>query len=128
MPAANFPEYARSLQADLDKVVATGEAVLVTLQVDQRSAVRGFIAGSLQFHNGSTLSFREFVDLSQTEPKVAYAYHYQDADHNLIFRYDNAAHRPALVQPEHRHGRSGVDVSPVPTLPEILDQILKQTN
>ena len=25
-----------------------------------------------------------------------YAYHYQDADTNLVFRYDNAAHKPAL--------------------------------
>lgn len=128
MPAATFPEYVRSLDEALHKVVATGEAVLITLQVDQRSAVRGFIAGSLQFHDSSTLSFREFVDLSQAEPKIMYAYHYQDANHNLVFRYDNAAHRPALSQPEHRHSRSGVDVSPVPTLPEILDQILKQTN
>ena len=128
MLAANFPEYARSLEDALDKVVATGEAVLVSLQVDQRSAVRGFIAGSLQFHNGSILHFREFVDISQAEPKIMYAYHYQDADHNLIFRYDNAAHRPALPQPEHKHTQSDINVSPVPTLPGILDQILKQTN
>jgi hypothetical protein len=61
-------------------VVATGEAVLVTLQVDQRSAVRGFIAGSLQFEDGSELHFREFVDVTQAEPKIMYAYHYQDPD------------------------------------------------
>lgn len=41
MPAATFPEYARSLEETLGKVIATGEAVLVTLQVDQRSAIRG---------------------------------------------------------------------------------------
>ena len=62
MPAANFPEYARSLQDDLDKVVATGEIVVTTLQVDQRSAVRGFIAGSLQFYEGSV--FSGFTNLS----------------------------------------------------------------
>jgi hypothetical protein len=110
------------------KVVATGEAVLVSLQVDQRSTVRGFISGSLQFHNGSILHFREFIDISQAEPKIMYAYHYQDADHNLIFRYDNAAHRPALLQPEHKHIQSNISASPVSTLPGILDQILKQTN
>ena len=42
MPATNFPDYARSIGAVLDQVVATGEAVLITLQIDQRSAVRGF--------------------------------------------------------------------------------------
>ena len=76
MLAANFPEYAQNLEGTLNKVVATGEAVLVTLQVDQRSAVRGLIAGSLQFHKGSVLHFREFVDTSRTEQKLMYAYHY----------------------------------------------------
>lgn len=128
MPATNFPDYARSIEAVLDQVVATGEAVLITLQMDQRSAVRGFITGSLQFHDGSSLHFREFVDITQAEPKTMYAYHYQDVDHNLIFRYDNAAHRPALPQPAHKHTRSHVEVSPVPTLAGVLDQILRQTN
>ena len=34
--------------------------------------------------------------MTQAEPKPLYAYHYQDAEHHLIFRYDNAAHKPAL--------------------------------
>jgi hypothetical protein len=128
MPAANFPEYAREMTETLEQVIITGDAVVLTLQVDQRSAVRGFIAGSLQFADGSTLHFREFVDASQVEPKIMYAYHYQDADHRLIFRYDNAAHRLTLPRPAHKHTESGVEVSPVPTLSEILDHILRQTH
>ena len=49
----------------LDTLMAAGEAVLASRQVDQRSALRGFIMGSLQFDDGSTLEFREFVDGSQ---------------------------------------------------------------
>lgn len=128
MPATTFPEYARSLTDVLDTVVATGEAVLVALQVDQRSVVRGLIAGALQFNDGSTLHFREFVDVTQTEPKIMYAYHYQDADDHLLFRYDNAAHRPVLPQPEHKHTRSAIELVRAPTLTEVLDEILKQTN
>jgi uncharacterized protein DUF6516 len=128
MPAANFPEYAQRLEDILNTVVVTGEAALVTLQVDQRSAVRGFIAGSLQFHEGSVLHFREFINTSQAEPKIMYAYHYQDAHDNLIFRYDNAVHRPGLSQPDHKHTQSGINVSPVPTLLGILDQIFKHTS
>lgn len=96
MPVTNFPEYVQRITYLLDTAVATGEAVLLALHVDQRSAWQGFIAGPLQFEDESTLDFREFVELSQPEPKIMYAYHYQDAEHNLIFRYDNAAHRPAL--------------------------------
>ncbi len=125
MPATNFPEYARSVEDTLHRVLATGEAVLVTLKVDQRSSVRGFIAGSMEFHDGSMLHFREFVDTNQAEQKIMYAYHYQDANHNLIFRYDNAAHRPALPYPAYKHTGSDVQVSLIPTLAGVLDQILK---
>jgi len=66
--------------------------------------------------------------MSQPELKLMYAYHYQDADQNLIFRYDNAAHSPALPQPAHKHTRSDIEVSPIPMLDMVLDQILKLTN
>ena len=69
MPATTFPEYAHSLIAVLDTVVATGEAMLVALQVDQRSVVRGFIAGTLQFNDECTLHFREFVTSLRLSPR-----------------------------------------------------------
>jgi hypothetical protein len=109
----------------LNQVVATGEIVLSAFQVDQRSAVRGLITGILQFGDGFELYFREYIDMTQVEPKIMYTYHCQDADHNLIFRYDNAAHKPALSQPEHKHTPLGIEASPVPTLAEVLDQILR---
>jgi hypothetical protein len=109
----------------LNHVVATGEAVLSAFQVDQRSAVRGLIAGVLQFGDGSELHFREYIDMTRAEPKIMYAYHCQDVDHNLIFRYDNAAHKPALPQLEHKHTSFGIEPSPVPTLAKVLDQILR---
>lgn len=61
-----------------------------------------------------TRSFYEFMDVTRNEPKIMYAYHYQDVDHNLIFRYDNAAHKPVLPQPEHKHTSLSVEVSPAP--------------
>jgi hypothetical protein len=94
MSATNFPEYARGIEDVLDATVATGEATLVSIQIDQRSSLRGFIAGLLQFNDGSELHFREFVDISLPEPRLMYAYHYQDANQDLISRYDNAALAP----------------------------------
>lgn len=54
------------------------------------------MAGIWQFGDGSEVLFRKYVDATQAEPKVMYAYHDQNAEDNLIFRYDNAAYRPAL--------------------------------
>jgi hypothetical protein len=127
MPATNFPEYARGIEDVLDAAVATGDATLVSIQIDQRSSLRGFIAGLLQFNDASELHFREFVDTSLPGPRLMYAYHYQDANKHLIFRYDSAAHRPSLPQAEHKHTPVGVKVSLAPTLAQVVDEILKGT-
>ena len=124
MSAINFPEYARGIEEVLNITVATGEAALISIQRDQRSLLRGFIGGLLQFNDDSELHLREFVDTSLSEPRLMYAYHYQDANEALVFRYDNATHRPLLPQPEHKHTPSGVQVSPAPTLAQVIDEIL----
>ena len=127
MPTANFLEYARGIEDILHRIIATGEAVQLPLRLDQRSSARGFLAGSLQFYDGSSLSFREFLDLTQAEPKIMYAYHYQSADQRLIFRYDNAVHRSPLPQAEHKHVPSGVESASRLTLSNILNEILHYT-
>jgi hypothetical protein len=126
MPAINFPEYARAIQDVLDATVASGEAALVSVQMDLRSSLRGFIVGLLRFNDDSELHFREFVDTTLEEPRLMYAYHYQDLQKELIFRYDNAAHRPRLPQVEHKHTLAGVETSEVPTLAQVVDEILRQ--
>jgi hypothetical protein len=125
MPATNFLEYAREIEDALGAAVTAGEATLVSVQIDQRSSLRGFIAGLLQFNDGSELHFREFVDTSLSDPRLMYAYHYQDANKALIFRYDNAAHRPPLPQAEHKHTSASVRVFPALTLGRVVDEILK---
>lgn len=77
----------------------------------------------MRFDNGSELHFREYVDTTQSQPRLMYAYHFQDGDKQLRFRYDNAAHRPALSQAEHKHTANGVDLTPAPTLQQVLDEI-----
>ena len=53
-----------------------------------------------------------------------YAYHYQDANARLIFRYDNAAHRPPLTAKEHKHTPANIAVVFPPTLEQVIDEIL----
>ncbi|RKY05453.1 hypothetical protein DRP77_00870 [Candidatus Poribacteria bacterium] len=79
----------------------------------------------MQFRDGSELHFREFVNLALDEPRLMFAYHYQGPDKRLIFRYDNALHRPPLPKREHKHTPSGVEIAPAPKLREILDEILQ---
>jgi hypothetical protein len=65
MPVTSFPEYAREIENVLNAAASAGEAALVSVRIDQRSALRGFIAGLLLFNDASELNFREFVDTTQ---------------------------------------------------------------
>jgi hypothetical protein len=125
MPTTGFPEYARAVADALDVAVSAGQASLTSLQVDHRSPLRGLISGMLVFEDGSELHFNEFVDTTIHEPRVMYAYHYQDAGGALVFRYDNAAHRPSPSKSEHKHTPDGVIPSEAPTLLRIIDEILQ---
>jgi len=124
MPATGFHDYAKSIADYLNTLSAAGRIARVSLETDPRSIMRGLIVGRLLFDDGSELHFREFVDLTLPEPRMMYAYHYQDASQALILRYDNAAHRPALSQPAHKHTPSSVTASPAPTLTHVIDEIL----
>lgn len=127
MPAISFPEYAWSIRDVLDVTVSAAEATLVRIEIDARSSLRGVGGGLIRFEDASELHLREFVDTSLPDPRLMYAYHYQDADAALLFRYDNARHRPLLPQPEHKHTSAGVRVSPAPTLAQVIDEILRRS-
>lgn len=119
----SFQSYLENIQSVLNDTLASGNTSLVEFQAERRSATAGFLAGVLQFEDGSQLHFREYVDTGQAQLRLMYAYHFQDAAKQLILRYDNAAHRPTLSQPEHKHTSEGVQLSKAPTLREVLDEI-----
>lgn len=79
MSATSFPEYVRHLQGVIDALLASGDATLHAFEVDPRSVIHGYIAGVLQFSDGSALPVREFVHLRLIPPTRMYVYHYQDA-------------------------------------------------
>ena len=124
MPATTFPEYVASINRTINELVSSAEARLINLHIDQRSMLRGFIGGVLAFDDDSELHFREFIDLTQTEPRLMYAYHYQDVHKKLIFRYDNASHKPALSHAEHKHTSQGVHPAAAPNLTAVIDEVL----
>lgn len=110
MPIISFHDYVQRVVEVLNNLTANGEAVLMDFEVDHRSSNLGLISGVLRFNNDSKLHFKEFVNTLAEEPKLMYAYHYQNAEDSLIFRYDNAAHKPALAQPHHKHLPEGIEL------------------
>ncbi len=89
----------------------------------------GYLKGVLEFVDGSTLHFIEFVeiygDLGVGRPK--YKYHLQSEAGDLVVRWDNVPHhRDVSSFPHHRHDPDGVHPSEPADLRPVLDKIVER--
>jgi hypothetical protein len=56
---------------------------------------------------------------------VSYAYQYQNREGKLIFRYDNAKHKPSLHFIEHKHTSDGeIVAAKPPDLSDLVDEVI----
>ena len=117
--------YFNQIKAIVDQYAATPFVLDANVSFEMRPGQQGYLTGSIIFADGSALYFREFLDVDKdTVDKLMYTYHYQDAGNQLIFRYDNARHRPPLHSLEHKHVPGQVIEAPAPTLEDVLAEIV----
>lgn len=101
----------------------------VSLIKEKRSSYIGFIKGTIEFTDRSTLSVMEFVDVERGMDRYKYRYHYEDQNKQRVFRYDRAPHFPSvLTHPHHKHigpetDPDRVTESSAPPLNEVLKEI-----
>lgn len=92
---------------------------------DKRSTYIGFIRGEVYFLDGSSLHFREFVNVEHGAERYMYVYHYQRSEGTFVFRYDNTPHFPDLPTfPHHKH--EGSESNVVPATPPDLQAVLAE--
>ena len=89
------------------------------------------IQGCLEFFQDSQLFFKEYVDLQDSSGKLSYSFHYQDQDREnyLIFRYDNAKHKPDLGYLgylEHKHIGNKIMPSKIPEIEQAILEIINE--
>ena len=118
--------YQNNIVSIIQKYVDNGYIISFNFSVDTRSNYIGFIQGSLEFLQGSQLFFREYVDLQESIEKLSYSFHYQDQYNNLIFRYDNAQHKPDLGYSEHKHIRDKIMPSKIPEIEQVILEIINE--
>lgn len=115
--------YIDNIKNALDKIIPF--IINHSLTIDKRPQQQVHIVGILIFIDESNLHFREFINASEGWiEKVAYSYHFQDKTNNLLFRYDNAKHKPALNFEEHKHYMNEIMYAPAPTLQQIIEEII----
>jgi len=116
--------YFNQVKALVDQYAVTRFVLDANVSFEMRPGEQGYLTGSVIFLDGSALYFREFLDaVKDAVDKLMYTYHYQDAGHKLIFRYDNARHRPPLRSLEHKHTPGRAMEAPAPTLEDVLAEL-----
>ncbi|NQU73900.1 MAG: hypothetical protein HQ547_04230 [Candidatus Omnitrophica bacterium] len=117
-------EYLSDVTKAIDEYSRTGLILSSELKTDARTEKIGLIKGSFVFINESKLFFTEYLDLRYKIEKLAYSLHYQDKNGELIFRYDNAAHKPDHSFKSHKHVEGAILETDIPNLKEVMEEIL----
>lgn len=104
-------------------IVERSGAESVEVEFEQADQMTGIVDGVLYFYGGSRLEFTETVAVERRRPvKRLYRYQYVRAGEE-VFRYDNAAHHPDLLNfPHHKHVGRKKRPATEPTLTQVLDE------
>lgn len=117
-------EYLETYSKLIDEYSKTSLIFSSQINVDIRAEHVGLIKGSITFIDESRLFVTEYLDVSYGIDRLSYSYHYQNKEGRLVFRYDNAAHKPALGFTHHKHSGGRVIESQMPDLAGVLAEAM----
>ena len=119
-------EYFARIVKDIEEYSKTNLIIDSDLHIDCRTEKIGIIKGTVTFLDNSCLFFTEYLDVRYKIEKLTYSFHYQQKDGTLIFRYDNAYHKPRLGFAAHKHLPSGEIIqSDIPELKDVFEEIME---
>ena len=121
-----------SLRDHLEQVrsgLQTFEDYGLSEQIDFSAEIRpgsqAVLKATVKLIDTSELYLREYLLEKEMIQRVSYAYQYQTQDGTLIFRYDNATHRPPLGFDNHRHDSNGQIVpAELSNIEELVQEII----
>jgi len=114
-------DYLDSFHRAISKIEDFGFSESIDIKVEIRPSKQAACKVRIVLIDGPVLQIREYIDAKYKTEKVNYAYHYQ----KLIFRYDNARHRPALGFINHKHlGDGTVIESAEPDIADVIDEVI----
>lgn len=118
--------YLATFHEGIQKLEDYGYTESTEIREEIRPNKQAVIKGKIVLVDGSVLHIKEYIDAKYKIERVSYAYQYQDRDGELIFRYDNAVHRPALGYREHKHTKDGVIVETcLPDISDVIDEVIE---
>jgi len=118
-------EYLDLFRKGIEKIENYGYADSVEIREEIRANKQAVLNTKVVLINDSVLHIKEYIDARYAIKRVSYAYQYQDRDGQLIFRYDNAVHRPALSYKDHKHSGDGtISEAVLPDIFDLIDEVL----
>lgn len=117
--------YLKLFRQSLEKFENYGYTESIEIKEEIRPNKQAIIKAKTIFINRSVLHIKEYIYAKYKIEKVNYAYQYQDKNGGLIFRYDNANHRPSLGFKQHKHTMDGVIIeASLPDISDIIDEVI----
>jgi hypothetical protein len=119
-------DYLDSFLKAIGKIEDYGFAETIDIREEIRPAKQAVINAIIHLVDGSVLQIRVYVDAKYKIEIISYAYQYHDIKGKLIFRYDNARHKPELGFKDHKHQNDGSMMqSSMPEISDVLDEVIK---
>jgi len=119
-------DYLVSFHQAITRIEVFGFTESIDIQEEVRASKQAVTKAQVVLVDGSVLHIREYIDAKYKIEKISYAYQYQDKDGTLIFRYDSAAHKPALRFKDHKHLQNADIVkTPLPNIADIINEVIE---
>ena len=121
----SLQRYCDEIRDAVVKAEDCGFAESVDFREEIRFGKQAVISAEIRFVNGAVLIVKEYIDAKYKLERLRYAYQYHDGEGELIFRYDNAAHKPPLGVKEHKHLPDGKIIpTPPPGIHSLLEEAI----
>ncbi len=121
-------EYCQEISIICDRAATLPHVLTCEYTLEKRPPDQAYLHGHIVWINGSELHWMEYCDAElDAVKKLRFSYHLQDKNHALVFRYDNAAHKPQLPYKEHKHFLDGdnkqlIIQANAPTLHHVVEE------
>ncbi len=118
-------EYLNRVRQSIEKLEVFGLTERIDVREEIRPGKQAVLVINVTFLDGASLYVREYLDAKYRLEKVKYAWQFQDSRKQLIFRYDNAPHKPPLGFKNHKHRQQGEAIeADLPRIEDVIDEIL----
>jgi hypothetical protein len=120
-----FRDYLAAFHRAVGRIDDYGFAESIDIREEIRAAKQAVIKSKIILINRSVLHITEFIDAKYGLERIGYAYQYQDKEGKVIFRYDNARHRPDLGFGDYKHLAGGAIVqTAMPDISDVVDEVI----